>query len=161
LLLALQEGEAKVLFDRFISNKNGRHNHFPLSSLLDTTYGIILFDDQYTNVLEVCAGSDEYVIAKMRLAMRQGQKTELAELIHVFADGCKRNSDFWQDGNFAQALVRRIWFELIEQSPFLVNRQSVISRMQISWKLAWMKLQYPGLFEELRNGSGGESYGNN
>ncbi|MDA3866514.1 MAG: hypothetical protein PF489_07175 [Salinivirgaceae bacterium] len=156
LLAALNKVNGAVLFDQILQNKNNGYDDFPYGSLLNSTYGVMLYEDQYIEALKLSADLDEQVIAEMRDAMQQRKSNELAALIHVFAEGCTHNSDFRQDGNFAQALVRQVWFELIEQSSFLVNRQQIINQVQISWKLAWLKLQHPALFEELLSRQRGE-----
>lgn len=124
----------------YIHRKHGKakitYPHPLLQEALQSTYGVITYQEQVMSVARVLAGYTLGQADLLRRAMGKKKPEEMAKQKNVFIDGCKKN-------NVDEKIAKNI-FELLEYfSAYGFNRSHAAAYALISYQTAFLKAHYP------------------
>lgn len=131
------------MVDDFLDRKHGRQPitffHPKLESVLRSTKGVILYQEQVMQIAQVLAG---YTLGKadiLRRAMGKKKPEEMAKQRAVFLEGAEKNAI---DKHIANNI-----FDLMEKfSGYGFNRSHSACYGLITYQTAWLKAHYPAEF---------------
>lgn len=136
------------MVDNFINRKNGREvisypdatwEHKSLCSVLKSTYGIILYQEQVMQIARVLAG---YTLGKadlLRRAIGKKKSEDMSKQRSIFNAGSARNG-------INQILSEKI-FDLMEKfAGYGFNKSHSAAYALISYQTLWLKTHYPAEF---------------
>ena len=131
------------MVDTFIACKHGEQGvcylHPALKSILHTTYGVILYQEQVMQIAQVLAGYSLGAADVLRHAMGKKKAEEMAKQRSVFLEGTKIHG---LDDNIANQL-----FDLMEKfSGYGFNKSHSAAYALIAYQTAWLKAHYPAEF---------------
>jgi len=128
------------MVDDFINRKQGKRQisyvHPALESILKTTYGIILYQEQIMQIVSKLAGFDMARADLLRKSIGKKIPEIMDEQRNLFIEGCKKN-------NIPLAISNQI-FDLIDYfSGYGFNRSHSAAYALISYQTAYLKARYP------------------
>ncbi|CAL4321695.1 DNA polymerase III subunit alpha [Buchnera aphidicola (Protaphis terricola)] len=136
------------MVDNFINRKHGyekisypdhKWQHILLKPILDSTYGIILYQEQVMKIAQVLAG---YSLGKadiLRRAMSKKNSKDMLKQRKIFLNGTKKNG-------INLKLSEKI-FNLLEKfAGYGFNKSHSVAYALISYQTLWLKLYYPSEF---------------
>lgn len=136
------------MVDNFINRKHGYekiaypdHNwqHILLKPVLESTYGIILYQEQVMKIAQILAG---YTLGKadiLRRAMSKKNLKDMAEQRKVFLEGSQKNG-------INIKLAIKI-FDLLEKfAGYGFNKSHSVAYALVSYQTLWLKTYYPAEF---------------
>ncbi|OED39607.1 DNA polymerase III subunit alpha [Chromatiales bacterium (ex Bugula neritina AB1)] len=136
------------MLDDFIARKNGRaevsyphpdYQHESLKPILESTYGVIVYQEQVMQIGQVLAGYSLGGADVLRRAMGKKKPEEMAKQRQVFVDGCSAN-------NIDEKLSSNI-FDLVEKfAGYGFNKSHSVAYAVLSYQTAWLKRHYPAEF---------------
>ena len=136
------------MVDNFINRKHGReevsypdanYQHESLKPILDSTYGIILYQEQVMQIAQVMAGYTLGGADMLRRAMGKKKPEVMAKQRAVFQDGAKEN-------NIDPELAMKI-FDLVEKfAGYGFNKSHSAAYALVSYQTLWLKTHYPAAF---------------
>jgi DNA polymerase-3 subunit alpha len=136
------------MVDNFINRKHGREElsypdiqwqHEWLQSILQPTYGIILYQEQVMQIAQVLAGYTLGGADVLRRAMGKKKPEEMAKQRAVFEEGAKARG---VDGELAMKI-----FDLVEKfAGYGFNKSHSAAYALVSYQTAWLKAHYPAPF---------------
>jgi DNA polymerase-3 subunit alpha len=131
------------MVDDFIDRKHGRAEvsfpHPALKSILEPTYGVILYQEQVMQIAQVLAGYTLGGADLLRRAMGKKKAAEMAKQRDVFVTGaCERDVD---------AAVATHIFDLMEKfAGYGFNKSHSAAYALLTYQTAWLKVYYPAAF---------------
>jgi len=136
------------MVDNFINRKHGNEDisypdhkwqHTSLKPILESTYGIILYQEQVMQIAQVLAG---YTLGKadiLRRAMSKKNAKEMAEQRVVFIKGAQKKG-------IKMELSVKI-FDLLEKfAGYGFNKSHSVAYALVSYQTLWLKSHYPAEF---------------
>lgn len=131
------------MVDDFIDRKHGRapveYDHPDLEAILDSTYGIILYQEQVMKIAQVLANYSLGGADILRRAMGKKKPEEMAKQRAVFRDGALEN-------NIDEKLSMHI-FDLIEKfAGYGFNKSHSAAYALIAYQTAYLKAHFPAEF---------------
>lgn len=136
------------MVDNFINRKHGReevsypdanYQHESLKPILDSTYGIILYQEQVMQIAQVMAGYTLGGADMLRRAMGKKKPEEMAKQRAVFEQGSKEN-------NIDPDLAMKI-FDLVEKfAGYGFNKSHSAAYALVSYQTLWLKTHFPAAF---------------
>ncbi len=127
--------------DEYIARKNGRNPitfmHPKMKTFLETTYGVLVYqDDLLMTAIEV-AGYNWGEVDKFRKAVGKKIPAEMAKQHVLFVEGCIKH------GGMTKAGAEEIWnmFEPFQGYGF--NKAHAASYGRVAYQTAYMKANYP------------------
>ncbi|WMY96504.1 MAG: DNA polymerase III subunit alpha [Arsenophonus sp.] len=136
------------MVDNFINRKNGREaisypdvvwQHELLKPILESTYGIILYQEQVMKIAQVLAG---YTLAEadmLRRAMSKKKPEEMCKQRLIFKKGIIKNG-------IDSKLGMKI-FNLLEKfAGYGFNKSHSTAYALVSYQTLWLKVHYPAEF---------------
>ncbi|MCW9047165.1 MAG: DNA polymerase III subunit alpha [Gammaproteobacteria bacterium] len=136
------------MVDNFINRKHGReevsypdsqYQHESLKTILEPTYGIILYQEQVMQIAQVLSGYTLGGADMLRRAMGKKKPEVMAEQRAIFEDGAKANGI---DGELAIKI-----FDLVEKfAGYGFNKSHSAAYALLSYQTAWLKAHYPAEF---------------
>lgn len=136
------------MVDNFIDRKHGReevsypdaqYQHECLKPILDSTYGIILYQEQVMQIAQVMAGYTLGGADMLRRAMGKKKPEEMAKQRAVFEGGAK-------DNDIDPELAMKI-FDLVEKfAGYGFNKSHSAAYALVSYQTLWLKAHYPAAF---------------
>ena len=129
------------MLDDYIKRKRGdirvKYPHPKLESLLKSTFGIIVFQEQVMQMASVLAGFTMTQADHLRRAMSKKKTEVMDRMRRDFVAGCKKTSQIKEDE--ANKL-----FDLIDYfSGYGFNRSHSAAYAMISYQTAYLKANYP------------------
>ena len=135
----LDSGMTDVFIDRKVGRKNVTYAHPDLESVLESTYGVIVYQEQVMRIASVLAGFSLGEADVLRKAV--GKK--IASLI-------KEELGKFVERAVARGVDKRIAAELSDQietfGRYGFNRSHSAAYSLISYQTAWLKAHYPAEF---------------
>ena len=133
------------MVDDFISRKHDVNQsdidylHPDLQPVLETTYGVILYQEQVMQIAQVLAGYTLGGADLLRRAMGKKKPEEMAKQREIFVSGaCERG--------VAERTATRI-FDLMEKfAGYGFNKSHSAAYALLSYRTAWLKAHYPAAF---------------
>ena len=136
------------MVDNFINRKHGReevsypdvhYQHDCLKPILESTYGVILYQEQVMQIAQVMAGYSLGGADLLRRAMGKKKPEEMAKQRAVFEEGSKDNDI---DPNLAMKI-----FDLVEKfAGYGFNKSHSAAYALVSYQTLWLKTHYPAAF---------------
>ena len=136
------------MLDDFINRKNGIEpvsyphpdfQHESLKPILESTYGVIVYQEQVMQIGQVLAGYTLGGADVLRRAMGKKKPEEMAKQRSVFTEGCSENG-------IAEHLSKNI-FDLVEKfAGYGFNKSHSVAYAVLSYQTAWLKCHYPAEF---------------
>ncbi len=148
------------MVEDFIQRKHGRKNiaysHPLMASILQETYGVIVYQEQIMKAVQVLAGFTLGQADLLRRAIGKKIPEVLAEQRQNFVQGCVENSEFVAgcSSKSPEEIANEI-FDLIDYfSGYGFNKSHTVAYGLISYQTAYLKAHYPVEFmAALLNGS--------
>lgn len=129
--------------DKFIKRKHGRkkitYQHPALESILEETYGIIVYQEQVMQIANEVAG---YTLAEadiMRRAMGKKIKSLMAEQKTKFIEGAGKNDVPKRKAEEIYGLIEKF-------AQYGFNKSHSTAYAVIAYQTAWLKTHYPAEF---------------
>jgi DNA polymerase-3 subunit alpha len=136
------------MVDNFINRKHGREavsypdvqfQHESLKPILESTYGIILYQEQVMQIAQVMAGYTLGGADMLRRAMGKKKAEVMAEQRAVFEKGAV-------DNGIDAKLAMKI-FDLVEKfAGYGFNKSHSAAYALLSYQTCWLKSHYPAEF---------------
>ncbi|KAF0715671.1 DNA polymerase III subunit alpha, partial [Aphis craccivora] len=136
------------MVDNFINRKHGyekiaypdhKWQHILLKPVLESTYGIILYQEQVMKIAQILAG---YTLGKadiLRRAMSSKNLKDMAKQRKVFLEGSQKNG-------INMKLAIKI-FDLLEKfAGYGFNKSHSVAYALVSYQTLWLKTYYPAEF---------------
>ncbi len=108
----------------------------PLNDILDTTYGLIIYQEQVMAIAQRVAGFTLGQADIMRRAMGKKKKSELDKQYAGFEAGMKANG-------FGDEAIKTLWDILVPFSDYAFNKAHSAAYGLISYWTAYLKAHYP------------------
>ncbi len=136
------------MLDDFINRKNGLepvsyphpdYQHDSLKPILESTYGVIVYQEQVMQIGQVLAGYTLGGADVLRRAMGKKKPEEMAKQRGVFVEGCNNNG--------IDAQLSSNIFDLVEKfAGYGFNKSHSVAYAVLSYQTAWLKCHYPSEF---------------
>lgn len=108
----------------------------PLREILDTTYGLIIYQEQVMSIAQKVAGFSLGQADILRRAMGKKKKEELDKQYAGFSGGMKERG-------FSDAAVKSLWDILLPFSDYAFNKAHSAAYGLVSYWTAYLKAHYP------------------
>ncbi|WP_207457887.1 DNA polymerase III subunit alpha [Desertivibrio insolitus] len=124
--------------------KNGQQEITPihpeladsLRDILDTTYGLIIYQEQVMAIAQKVAGFSLGQADILRRAMGKKKKSELDKQFEGFSNGMKANG-------YSEAAIQTLWEILLPFSDYAFNKAHSAAYGVLSYWTAYLKAHYP------------------
>lgn len=131
------------MVDDFINVKHGRAEaNYPLAELkpiLQSTYGVILYQEQVMQIAQVLASYTLGQADMLRRAMGKKKPEEMAKQRQMFLDGATKNGHDSEKANYI--------FDLMEKfAGYGFNKSHSAAYALLAYQTAWLKAHYPEAF---------------
>lgn len=150
LVAAYRPGPMQYLPD-VIAVKNGRkevsYKHPMLESILSTTYGATIYQEQVMQIFQKLAG---YSLGGADLVRRAMSKKKMEKLAHerqafIYGDA-DRNIDGCIKRGVSEKIANAIFDEMMEFAKYAFNKSHAAAYAYVSYQTAWLKYHYPAEF---------------
>jgi DNA polymerase-3 subunit alpha len=133
------------LKDAFVRRHLGKepteHLHPAVSSLLEDTYGVILYQEQVLRIAHELAGFSLADADLLRRAMSHFDPgKQMQALQEKFVTGA------WERNQVPEEIAKRIWDLMAAFAGYGFPKAHAASYAQVSWRSAWCKTHYPAFF---------------
>ncbi len=108
----------------------------PLREILDTTYGLIVYQEQVMAIARKVAGYSLGGADLLRRAMGKKKKSELDQQFEFFEKGMK-------DNGFSAAAIKALWDVLLPFSDYAFNKAHTAGYGLVSYWTAYLKAHFP------------------
>ncbi|WP_375334753.1 DNA polymerase III subunit alpha [Curtobacterium sp. MCBD17_013] len=108
----------------------------PLADILDTTYGLIIYQEQVMAIAQRVAGFSLGQADILRRAMGKKKKSELDKQYAGFEQGMK-------DSGYSDAAIKTLWDILLPFSDYAFNKAHSAAYGVVSYWTAYLKAHYP------------------
>jgi len=124
--------------DEYIKNKNSKafNIHPDLQNILQSTYGVIIFQEQVMRILEVIGGYNPYEADNVRIAMSK-KKEEI-----IVAEEQKFIQNALSKG-YEKEFVTSLFDKIKKFAEYGFNKAHSVSYALIAYELAYLKVHYP------------------
>jgi DNA polymerase III subunit alpha len=111
----------------------------PLAEILDTTYGVIVYQEQVMAIAQKVAGFSLSQADNMRRAMGKKKKEILDAEFVPFSQGMAANG-------YSAVAIQALWDILVPFSDYAFNKAHTAAYGMVSYWTAYLKANYPGEF---------------
>lgn len=121
--------------------KSVHYLHSDLKPILESTYGILIYQEQIMQVAQVMAG---FTLAKadvLRKAMSKKNSNDLEALKHDFIKGCESKG-------YSLTLAEEVFSLIMKFANYGFNKSHSVAYAMISYQMAYLKANYPLFFFE-------------
>ncbi|GAA4598441.1 DNA polymerase III subunit alpha [Planotetraspora phitsanulokensis] len=108
----------------------------PLKEILDTTYGLIVYQEQVMAIAQKVAGYSLGGADLLRRAMGKKKKSELDKQFEFFEKGM-------QDNGFSAEAIKSLWDILLPFSDYAFNKAHTAGYGLVSYWTAYLKANFP------------------
>ncbi|MFT5741861.1 MAG: DNA polymerase-3 subunit alpha, partial [Gammaproteobacteria bacterium] len=131
------------MVDDFIDRKHGRsrveYPHPALKTILQPTYGVILYQEQVMQIAQVLAGYTLGGADMLRRAMGKKKPEEMEKQRVIFTEGALAND--------VEESTATYIFDLMEKfAGYGFNKSHSAAYALVSYQTAWLKAHYPAEF---------------
>ncbi|QJC30837.1 DNA polymerase III subunit alpha [Enterobacteriaceae endosymbiont of Macroplea appendiculata] len=136
------------MVENFINRKHGKEiisypdkvwQHDKLKPILQSTYGIILYQEQVMQIAQVLSGYSLGQADVLRRVISKKQHQEMIKQRSLFLHGAKKM-------NTNKTLVMKIFNFLEKFSAYGFNKSHSVGYALISYQTLWLKIYYPHEF---------------
>jgi DNA polymerase III subunit alpha len=111
----------------------------PLAEILDTTHGLIVYQEQVMAIAQKVAGYSLGQADLLRRAMGKKKKEILDAEFVPFSEGMRRNG-------YADAAITALWDILVPFSDYAFNKAHTAAYGMVSYWTGYLKANYPAEF---------------
>jgi DNA polymerase III subunit alpha len=111
----------------------------PLAEILDTTYGLIVYQEQVLQIAQRVAGYSLGKADLLRKAMGKKKKEVLDAEFVPFSEGMAANG-------YSANAIQALWDILVPFSDYAFNKAHTAAYGMVSYWTAYLKANYPGEF---------------
>ena len=131
------------MVDDFVARKKGdqkvTYQHPDLEPILNSTYGVIVYQEQVMQIAQVLAGYSLGGADMLRRAMGKKKPEEMAKQRSIFMEGSAKNN---VEANNATEI-----FDLMELfAEYGFNKSHSAAYALVSYQTIWLKAHYPAAF---------------
>ncbi|MEU4537627.1 DNA polymerase III subunit alpha [Streptosporangium sp. NPDC023825] len=108
----------------------------PLREILDTTYGLIVYQEQVMAIAQKVAGFSLGKADLLRRAMGKKKKSELDKQYEFFEQGMK-------DNGYSAAAIKALWDILLPFSDYAFNKAHTAAYGLVCYWTGYLKANYP------------------
>ncbi|NKB47570.1 MAG: DNA polymerase III subunit alpha [Legionellales bacterium] len=131
------------MVDDFIQRKHGQaqvsYPHPDLESILQSTYGVILYQEQVMQIAQVLAGYTLGAADLLRRAMGKKKPEQMAKQRSIFLTGAAEHG--------VETSVAESIFDLMEKfAGYGFNKSHSVAYALLAYQTAWLKTHYPAAF---------------
>ena len=135
----LQSGMVEDFIDRKHGRAQVQYMHENLQSILEPTYGVILYQEQVMQIAQVLAGYTLGEADLLRRAMGKKKPEEMAQQREIFVNGAVVRGVEEKQATFI--------FDLMEKfAGYGFNKSHSAAYALIAYQTAWLKAHYPAAF---------------
>ena len=135
----LQSGAVEDYIDRKHGKASVRYPHPALQPVLESTYGVVLYQEQVMQIAQVLAGFSLGQADLLRRAMGKKKPQEMAKVRKQFVEGAAANQ---MNARSANDL-----FDLMEKfAGYAFNKSHSATYALIAYQTAWLKARHPAQF---------------
>ncbi|HUY52988.1 MAG TPA: DNA polymerase III subunit alpha [Candidatus Dormibacteraeota bacterium] len=143
-MVALYRPGPMQWIDDFISGKHGKKTisylHPSMQPSLETTYGVIVYQEQVMQISKDLCGFTGGQADTLRKAISKKKPDELAKMKAQFIDGAVSYSKANKD------LIETLWTQLEDFAHYCFNRSHAACYALIAYQTAYLKVHYPAAF---------------
>jgi DNA polymerase III subunit alpha len=140
-LIAIYRPGPMQFIPEFIARKKGEqaieYDHPKMEDLLKETYGIMLYQEQIMEVVQVLAGFSLGGADILRRAIGKKKVDVLAEQKLNFVNGCKEHNDI------SENIADDIWEKIGKFAGYGFNKSHSAAYAVIAYQTAYLKANYP------------------
>jgi len=135
---------------QFLDNRSNpdkiEYLHPALKTILNETYGVIVYQEQIMNIARSMAGFTYGKADVLRKAMSKKKAAELEKLYPDFIDGCLNNG-------YSSQLAEKVYELILKFANYGFNKSHSIVYGLVAYQMAYLKANYPLYFyKSLLNG---------
>ena len=143
-MVALYRPGPMQFIDDFISRKHGRKQikylHPKMENALASTYGILLYQEQFMQIAKDLAGFSGGQADTLRKAVGKKIMDLMKKVKPQFIEGAIKNS------NADRGVMEKFWDQLEEFANYCFNKSHAASYGLIAYQTAYLKAHYPEAF---------------
>ena len=132
-------------FDTYIARRRGAEYIIPsyLGDILDTTYGVMVYQEQVMQIAQQVAGYTPGEADEFRSAMGKKKPEQMAAQRGKFTTGCIYHED---GSGLSEAVADALFHDIEFYSGYCFNLAHAVGYAMISYQCAWLKCHYPVAF---------------
>jgi DNA polymerase-3 subunit alpha len=132
-------------FDMYIARRRGAEYIIPsyLGDILDTTYGVMVYQEQVMQIAQQVAGYTPGEADEFRSAMGKKKPEQMAAQHDKFVTGCIYHED---GSGLSEAAADALFHDIEFYSGYCFNLAHAVGYAMISYQCAWLKCHYPVAF---------------
>ncbi len=111
----------------------------PLADILDTTYGLIVYQEQIQQIAQRVAGYSLGQADLLRRAMGKKKKEILDKEFQPFSEGMKANG-------YSDSAINKLWEIMVPFAAYAFNKAHSAAYGVVSYWTAYLKANYPAEF---------------
>ncbi|MEA2495415.1 MAG: polymerase subunit alpha, partial [Thermoleophilaceae bacterium] len=139
-LVALYRPGAMAYIDTYARNKRDpslvKHADPRLKDITDTTYGVILYQEQAMQIAKSIAGFTGPQADDLRKAIGKKDRVKMAGMKDLFAEGAKASGT-------SPRVIQDLWAVNEASADYSFNRSHAACYALIAYRTAWLKAKYP------------------
>ena len=141
IAMALVRPGASNQIEMYIKNKNNPNLeiHPNLKSILQSTYGVIIFQEQVINILQVIAGYNPYEADSIRIAISKKKEDIILKEENKFISNAIKNG-------YKKEFAQNIYNQIKRFAEYGFNKSHSVAYSLTSFRLAYLKVYYPIIF---------------
>lgn len=110
-----------------------------LKPIVESTYGIMIYQEQIMQVAQKLAGFSLAKADLLRKAMSKKNANELTKLEQTFIQGCVKN-------NYPETIAKEIYNLIFKFANYGFNKSHSVAYAMISYQMAYLKANHPDYF---------------
>jgi DNA polymerase-3 subunit alpha len=127
--------------DEFIDRKHGRktvtYEHPKLKAVLESTYGVLVYQEQFMQVSKDMCGFTGGQADTLRKAIGKKQRDTMKKMKAAFVEGMVKHSDV------KPAFAESFWARMEAFADYGFNKVHAACYATIAYQTAWLKANYP------------------
>jgi DNA polymerase III alpha subunit len=137
-------GMAQAFIRRYRGEEPARYLHPALEPILQSTQGVLLFQEQVLRVAREVAGLSWAEADRLRKGMSKFQAAEMEELQGAFVAGCCRPAP--AGPGFSAAQAQTLWRQVLAFAGYGFNQGHATAYADVSYRSAYLKAHWPAEF---------------
>ena len=129
--------------DQYVDRKHGRadvsYPHPSLTKVLETTYGVMLYQEQVMSGAQELAGFSLGQADLLRRAMGKKKPEEMAEMRTMFLEGAREQK-------VDEGIANGIFDQMEKFAGYAFNKAHSAGYALLTYQTAWLKAHYPAHF---------------
>ena len=119
------------------------YTHPSLVSILQETYGVIVYQEQVMQIVRNLAGYSMGRADLIRRAMSKKNNEVMAKEKQFFIHGIEGEVAGCIANGIPQAVAEQIWYEMADFAKYAFNKAHAVAYATVGYQTAWLKMYYP------------------